>query len=103
MKKILIFPLLLSALLLSGCSDTNSSALTNTAVPSTTSSKATVPAVAPSTKTSASENTTNPNVKKSTSGICHAKGSTYYGRTLNFTAYDTIDDCLNSGGRMPKK
>lgn len=102
MKKILILPLILSAILLSGCSDTNSLAPTNSAIPST-STKAAVPTVVPSTKTPVSENTTNPNVKKSNTGICHAKETTYYGRTLNFTAYDSIDDCLASGGRLPKK
>lgn len=42
-----------------------------------------------------------PQIKKSSTGICHEKGSTYYARTLNFAAYDSISDCLNSGGRMP--
>lgn len=101
MKKILILPLILSALFLSGCSDTNSLVPTNTVVPST--SKVTAPTTAPPTKTPASENTTNPNVKKSNTGICHAKGSTYYNQTKNFTAYSNVDDCLNSGGRLPKK
>lgn len=45
----------------------------------------------------------NPQVKKSTSGICHEIGSTYYDRTTNFTPYDSIDECLNSGGRLPKR
>ena len=42
-------------------------------------------------------------VKKSKSGICHKPGSTYYVQTKNFTPYKTLDDCLNSGGRLPKK
>lgn len=42
-------------------------------------------------------------VKKSTSSICHAPGTTYYARTKNFTPYNTIDECLNSGGRLPKR
>lgn len=41
-------------------------------------------------------------VKKSKSGICHDSSSSYYSRTKNFTAYDTLHDCLNSGGRLPK-
>jgi len=41
-------------------------------------------------------------VKKSTSDICHAPATTYYDRTTNFTAYDTLDECLASGGRLPK-
>ena len=42
-------------------------------------------------------------VKKSRSGICHAPGSTYYARTLNFKPFTTIDSCLTSGGRLPKR
>ncbi len=42
-------------------------------------------------------------VKKSKSGICHAPGSTYYSRTKNFTPFKTLDECLKSGGRLPKK
>jgi micrococcal nuclease len=42
-------------------------------------------------------------VKKSTTGICHAPGTTYYNRTKNFTPYDSLQSCLNSGGRMPKR
>lgn len=44
-----------------------------------------------------------PPVKKSKSGICHAKGSTYYGRTKNYKTYETMEDCLKSGGRRPKR
>ena len=44
-----------------------------------------------------------PAVKKSNTGICHAAGSTYYGRTQNFTPFATMDECLMSGGRMPKR
>jgi hypothetical protein len=42
-------------------------------------------------------------VKKSNNDICHAPGTTYYDRTKDYTAYDTLQDCLNSGGRLPKK
>ena len=44
-----------------------------------------------------------PPVKKSKSGICHAKGSTYYGRTKNYIPYETMEACLKSGGRRPKR
>ena len=44
-----------------------------------------------------------PPVKKSKSGICHVKGSTYYGRTKNYTPYDSMEACLKSGGRRPKR
>jgi len=42
-------------------------------------------------------------VKKSNSGICHAPGTTYYSRTTNYTTYNSIDECLASGGRLPKR
>jgi hypothetical protein len=42
-------------------------------------------------------------VKMSKSGICHAPNSTYYNQTKQFTPYPTLKDCLNAGGRMPKK
>jgi len=41
-------------------------------------------------------------VKKSTSGICHDTNSTYYERTKNFEAFDSVADCINSGGRAVK-
>jgi len=42
-------------------------------------------------------------VKKSNSGICHTSSSHYYDQTKNFTPYKTLDECLKSGGRLPKK
>lgn len=42
-------------------------------------------------------------VKKSTNDICHEPGTTYYSRTKNYTAYNSIQECLNSGGRLPKR
>jgi hypothetical protein len=44
-----------------------------------------------------------PSIKKSTTGICHEKGTLFYKNTKNFTAYNSISDCLESGGRLPKK
>jgi len=44
-----------------------------------------------------------PPVKMSSSGICHAQGSTYNNQTKKFTAYKTLDECLKSGGRIPKR
>jgi micrococcal nuclease len=40
-------------------------------------------------------------VKKSNSDICHAPGTTYYNRTKNYTPYNSLQACLNSGGRLP--
>jgi len=42
-------------------------------------------------------------VKKSRTGICRVPGSSYYSRTKHFTSFKTIDECLNSGGRLLKK
>ena len=41
--------------------------------------------------------------KKSSSGICHCPGGRYYDRTKRFTAYESIEECLASGGRHPKR
>lgn len=45
----------------------------------------------------------NPPVKKSSTGICHPKGGTYYEQTKNFTPFKTMEDCIKSGGRAPKR
>jgi len=42
-------------------------------------------------------------VKMSKSGICHAPNTTYYSQTKNYTPYKTLKECLNAGGKMPKK
>ena len=42
-------------------------------------------------------------VKKSKTNICHKKGSKYYNQTKHFRAFNTIKDCIDSGGRLPKK
>ena len=42
-------------------------------------------------------------VKKSKTNICHKKGSKYYDLTKHFRAYNTIKECIDSGGRLPKK
>jgi hypothetical protein len=43
-----------------------------------------------------------PIVKKSDSGICHDSKSPSYERTKKFTEFKTIDECLKSGGKLPK-
>lgn len=52
---------------------------------------------------SATRNAERSVVKMSRSGICHAPGTTYYSRTMNFTPYSSLDSCLADGGRMPRK
>ncbi len=44
-----------------------------------------------------------PPVKKSKSGICHAKGTSYYAQTKNYTAFNSLEECLKAGGRRSKK
>ena len=44
-----------------------------------------------------------PLVKKSDSGICHDKNSPSYERTKKFTEFKTVDECVKSGGTLPKK
>ncbi len=42
-------------------------------------------------------------VKKSRSAICHDSSSPFFTRVKNFTPYDSLEECLESGGRLPKK
>lgn len=49
------------------------------------------------------DNSSGPQVKKSKTDICHQKGSTYYNQTTNYEAFNSLDDCLASGGRLPKR
>lgn len=42
-------------------------------------------------------------VKKSDSGICHDKTSPSYANTKKFTPYNSMDECIKSGGKPPKK
>lgn len=46
---------------------------------------------------------TNYVVKKSSTGICHAPGTIYYEKTKDYVSYDSIDECIASGGRLPKQ
>jgi hypothetical protein len=41
-------------------------------------------------------------VKQSSSGICHDENSSYYERTKNFKPFNSLDACLQAGGRLPK-
>jgi len=42
-------------------------------------------------------------VKKSRTGICHEYGSKYYEQTKHFEIFQSLDECIDSGGRSPKK
>lgn len=76
------------------------SVLVSTTIIITTSTSISPTTLQPATQPTPSF-TSEPQVKKSTTGICHEKGSTYYSRTTNYTPYNSIQECLNSGGRLP--
>lgn len=42
-------------------------------------------------------------IKKSSSGICHDNKSKSYEKTKKFKSFKTMKECLDSGGRLPKK
>ena len=42
-------------------------------------------------------------VKMSSSGICHDVSSRHYERVKNFKPYESMQECLDDGGRKPKK
>jgi hypothetical protein len=41
-------------------------------------------------------------VKKSVSGICHDATSPSYAIAKHYQSFESLDDCLKSGGRLPK-
>lgn len=41
-------------------------------------------------------------VKMSKSGICHAANSPWYEKTRNYRPFNSIESCLNEGGRLPR-
>lgn len=43
-----------------------------------------------------------PVVKQSKSGICHPFQSSWYERTKNYTAFNSLESCLDGGGRLPE-
>lgn len=52
---------------------------------------------------SISDQKSEPEVKKSSTGICHAKGSKYYNEVINYKSFSSLEVCLRGGGRLPKK
>lgn len=64
---------------------------------------ASAPAPTPATTAAPTPSTVSGVVKKSKSDICHAPGTTYYDQTKNFTPFNTLQECLDSGGRLPKR
>ncbi len=49
-----------------------------------------------------SEEGTVQKVKKSKSGVCHCPGGQFYNRTSNYEEFDSVQACIDSGGRQPK-
>lgn len=76
------------------------------AKPPAAESAAAKPAAAAAAKPAASAAApaaADPEVKKSKANICHDKTSPGYPQTKNFTPFASMDDCIKSGGRAPKK
>lgn len=42
-----------------------------------------------------------PAVKKSDAGICHDVSSASYNNTKKFTPFNTLEECVKSGGKLP--
>jgi hypothetical protein len=55
-----------------------------------------------SSSAEANDDVENPAVKMSKSEICHAVDSSYYKRTKTFTSFETLKECIEAGGRLPK-
>lgn len=41
------------------------------------------------------------NIKKSSSGLCHPPQGSWYERIKKYQPYDSVDACLDSGGKLP--
>jgi len=41
-------------------------------------------------------------VKKSTLNVCYVPGAKKYDKVQEYIVYDTLEDCLKSGGRKPR-
>ena len=44
-----------------------------------------------------------PPTKKSPDGLCHAPGTPNYAQIKDFFPFVTLEDCVKSGGRLPKR
>ncbi|MGC3983012.1 MAG: hypothetical protein QM808_17300 [Steroidobacteraceae bacterium] len=45
--------------------------------------------------------TTSPNVKRISTGICYARGERGYDDARNFKTFDSLEACIEAGGRRP--
>lgn len=96
MKKLASLPLLAALCFAYGSTFAADAKPADTKAPTPVAS-APSPAASPA-KASADE----PTVKKSKASICHDKTSPGYKQTKNFTAFNSMDECIKSGGRAPK-
>ena len=84
------------------CTSTTGAGVQATAVPMVLISPTKFPVppeVAPSTSSGGDAGGL---VKMSRRNICHAPGTRWYNETVNFTSYNSVDDCLAAGGRLPR-
>jgi hypothetical protein len=85
----------------------NSLAADPAAKPAAAPAPAAAPSAAPATATTpapAAAPSADPAVKKATaSGICHDKTSPSFKQTKNFTPFNSMEECLKSGGKPLKK
>jgi hypothetical protein len=44
-----------------------------------------------------------PNVKRAGTGFCYERGSPGYRDTLSYKAFDSLQACVDAGGRLPNK
>ena len=58
-------------------------------------------AVALTAQVMAAEPAKDPVVKKSDAGICHDVSSSSFNNTKKFTPFNTLDECVKSGGKLP--
>jgi hypothetical protein len=58
-------------------------------------------AVALTAQVKAAEPAKDPVVKKSDAGICHDVSSSSFNNTKKFTPFNSLDECVKSGGKLP--
>jgi hypothetical protein len=74
------------------------------AAPAAASAPSAAPASTAAAPAPAAAPSADPAVKKATaSGICHDKTSPSYKQTKNFTPFNSMEECLKSGGKPLKK
>ena len=75
---------------------------TKASIPTIPQTPPSTPVINPTQSTASTNDTSEPAVKESTSNICHPQGDPYYARTIHFTPFNSMADCLSAGGRASK-